>query len=239
MPGPGEIEEAMPNNRIPDHLQMWIDARKRFRLSHAHVQMARELGLNPKKMGKLDNHEQEPWKLPMPLFIALSKRRKIRSERRIAIRWSAAHRRREDFLGRGRAAAVGELAVGRVDLGDGDAGGDREAATGVPVYAWCVWDHLLRGDERLEHVVAYLLNNPLRVGARHAVGRRPVYRVDRVRARGRRREISPAGDKPRPTAEIGLTPMPSRKGARPLARSVSPVDTRDHRRSAVTIASTS
>ena len=59
----------MPNNRIPDHLQMWIDARKRFRLSHAHVQMARELGLNPKKMGKLDNHEQEPWKLPLPLFI--------------------------------------------------------------------------------------------------------------------------------------------------------------------------
>ena len=59
----------MPNHRIPDHLQIWIDARKRFRLSHAQVQMARELGLNPKKMGKLDNHEQEPWKLPLPLFI--------------------------------------------------------------------------------------------------------------------------------------------------------------------------
>ena len=59
----------MPNTRIPDHLQTWIDARKRFRLSHAHVQMARELGLNPKKMGKLDNHDQEPWKLPLRLFI--------------------------------------------------------------------------------------------------------------------------------------------------------------------------
>ena len=59
----------MPNHRIPDHLQIWIDARKRFRLSHAHVQMARELGLNPKKMGKFDNHEQEPWKLPLPTFI--------------------------------------------------------------------------------------------------------------------------------------------------------------------------
>ena len=67
--GSGEIEEAMPNHRIPDHLQIWIDARKRFRLSHAQVQMARELGLNPKKMGKLDNHDQEPWKLPLPLFI--------------------------------------------------------------------------------------------------------------------------------------------------------------------------
>ena len=31
--------------------------------------MARELGLNPKKLGKLDNHRQEPWKAPLPLFI--------------------------------------------------------------------------------------------------------------------------------------------------------------------------
>ena len=31
--------------------------------------MARELGLNPKKFGKLDNHRQEPWKAPLPQFI--------------------------------------------------------------------------------------------------------------------------------------------------------------------------
>jgi hypothetical protein len=31
--------------------------------------MARELGMNPKKFGKLDNHEQEPWKAPLPQFI--------------------------------------------------------------------------------------------------------------------------------------------------------------------------
>jgi hypothetical protein len=55
--------------RIPDHLQGWITARKRHRLSHAHVQMARELGMNPKKLGKLDNAGQEPWKLPLPAFI--------------------------------------------------------------------------------------------------------------------------------------------------------------------------
>jgi hypothetical protein len=48
--------------RIPPHLQDWIDARKRHHLSHAHVQMARELGMNPKELGKLDNHKQEPWK---------------------------------------------------------------------------------------------------------------------------------------------------------------------------------
>lgn len=47
----------------------WIEARKRFHLSHAHVQMARELGMNPKKLGKLDNHRQEPWKAALPQFI--------------------------------------------------------------------------------------------------------------------------------------------------------------------------
>ena len=49
--------------------QVWIDARKRHKLSHAHIQMARELGMNPKKLGKLDNHKQEPWKAPLPIFI--------------------------------------------------------------------------------------------------------------------------------------------------------------------------
>ena len=55
--------------RIPGDLQDWITARKRHSLSHAHVQMARGLGMNPKKLGKLDNHDQEPWKLPLPAFI--------------------------------------------------------------------------------------------------------------------------------------------------------------------------
>lgn len=50
-------------------LQAWIDARKRHHLSDAQVQMARELGMNPAKLGKLDNHKQEPWKLPLPQFI--------------------------------------------------------------------------------------------------------------------------------------------------------------------------
>ena len=59
----------MSRGRIPDRFQIWIDARKRHHLSHAHVQMARELGMNPKKLGKLDNHQQEPWKLPLPAYI--------------------------------------------------------------------------------------------------------------------------------------------------------------------------
>jgi hypothetical protein len=32
--------------------------------------MAHELGMNPKKLGGLDNHRQEPWKQPLPDFIA-------------------------------------------------------------------------------------------------------------------------------------------------------------------------
>jgi hypothetical protein len=59
----------MSRERTPGGLQLWIDARKHHRLSHVQVQMARELGLNPQKLGKLDNHRQEPWKLPLPAFI--------------------------------------------------------------------------------------------------------------------------------------------------------------------------
>ncbi len=49
--------------------QRWVDARKRFHLSHAQVQMARELGMNPEKLGGKANDKQEPWKLPVPEFI--------------------------------------------------------------------------------------------------------------------------------------------------------------------------
>lgn len=55
--------------KIPAKLRVWIDARKRHELSHAHIQMARELGMNPKSLGKLDNHGQEVWKAPLPEFI--------------------------------------------------------------------------------------------------------------------------------------------------------------------------
>jgi len=49
--------------------EAWNEARKRHHLSPAQVNMARELGMNPGKLGKIDNHEQEPWKLPLPQFI--------------------------------------------------------------------------------------------------------------------------------------------------------------------------
>lgn len=78
----------MAKTRLPADLQAWIDARKRYHLSHAHIQMSRELGMNPKKFGGLANHRQEPWKVPLPQFIEeLYERRfgKLRPGRVISI----------------------------------------------------------------------------------------------------------------------------------------------------------
>ena len=60
---------AKKTKKPTQKMQAWIEARKRHHLSHAQVQMARELGMNPAKLGKIDNHKQEPWKLPLPQFI--------------------------------------------------------------------------------------------------------------------------------------------------------------------------
>jgi len=58
-------KKKKPNQKM----RVWIEARKRFHLSHAQVQMARELGMNPRKLGKLDNHDQKPWKIPLRQYI--------------------------------------------------------------------------------------------------------------------------------------------------------------------------
>jgi len=56
-------------NFIPEKYKVWIEARSRYHLSDAQVQMARELGLNSRKFGKIANEKQEPWKIPLPEFI--------------------------------------------------------------------------------------------------------------------------------------------------------------------------
>ena len=61
--------KPVAKTKLAHNLQDWTEARKRFHLSHAHVQMARELGMNPCNLGKLDNHDQEPWKLPLKQYI--------------------------------------------------------------------------------------------------------------------------------------------------------------------------
>jgi len=60
----------MPKKRfIPNKLKPWIEARKKYQLTDAQIQMARQLGMNPKKFGSLANHKQEKWKLPLPEYI--------------------------------------------------------------------------------------------------------------------------------------------------------------------------
>ena len=59
----------MSKQKVPQKMIPWLEAKKRHHLSDMHIQMARELGMNPKKLGKLANHKQEPWKLPLPQFI--------------------------------------------------------------------------------------------------------------------------------------------------------------------------
>jgi hypothetical protein len=74
--------------------------------------MARELGMNPRRLGKLDNHRQEPWKLPLPVFIEELYRKRFHKEcpdvvhsiedrARLEERKKAA-RREAKRLGRGR-----------------------------------------------------------------------------------------------------------------------------------------
>ena len=72
--------------KIPVKDQIWIDARKQFRLSDAHIQMARELGMNPKKFGKLANHKQEPWKLPLPDFVEELYFKRFKKDRPVVVK---------------------------------------------------------------------------------------------------------------------------------------------------------
>ena len=72
----------MPKKKkIPAKDQIWINARKQYHLTDMHIQMARELGLNPKNFGKLSNHKQEPWKLPLPDFIEYIYFKRFKKER--------------------------------------------------------------------------------------------------------------------------------------------------------------
>lgn len=58
--------------RIPHKFQPWIDVRKKYRLTDAQVQMARELGLSPKRFHSYADRKNQPWKLPLTEFIEAS-----------------------------------------------------------------------------------------------------------------------------------------------------------------------
>jgi len=66
--------------------EKWVVAQKRHKLSDKHVQMARELGLNPDKLGKIDNHKQETWKAPLPQFIEQIYFKRFKRESPLAVR---------------------------------------------------------------------------------------------------------------------------------------------------------
>ncbi len=58
------------HKRIPHKFLPWIAARKKYRLSDMHIQMARELGMNPRKFEGMAHTKGRPDKKPFPEFIA-------------------------------------------------------------------------------------------------------------------------------------------------------------------------
>jgi hypothetical protein len=57
-------------------LQPWFEARRRFKLSNAHIQMARELGMNPKRLD-FEEDPQAPRIASLPEFIAETYRKRF------------------------------------------------------------------------------------------------------------------------------------------------------------------
>jgi hypothetical protein len=67
-------------------IEKWVVAQKKHKLSDRHVQMVRELGLNPDKLDKIDNHKQEPWKAPLPQFIEEIYFKRFKREEPVTVR---------------------------------------------------------------------------------------------------------------------------------------------------------
>jgi len=122
----------MAKKKTDPKLEAWIAARKRHHLSHAHVQMARELGLNPAKLGKLDNHHQEPWKAPLPEFIeSLYEKRfgRLRPEKVLSIEDTARERARKEQARREARAKRRPTGSAEQNPAAGDGISDEETAT--------------------------------------------------------------------------------------------------------------
>jgi hypothetical protein len=113
--------------RIPAKLQPWFEARRRFKLSHAHIQMARELGMNPKKFGSLANENQEPWKVPLQEFIAQCYRKSfghsepahVRSLEQLIEADDLRRRRKQDRKAQNAALQTGNHGVTDANTGSG------------------------------------------------------------------------------------------------------------------------
>lgn len=122
----------MAKKKTDPKLEAWIAARKRHHLSHAHVQMARELGLNPAKLGKIDNHHQEPWKAPLPEFIeSLYEKRfgHLRPEKVLSIEDIARERARKEQARREAKARRRLARASEQNAGASGGSSDEETAT--------------------------------------------------------------------------------------------------------------
>jgi hypothetical protein len=93
--------EMTKKKRIPEKYQIWIDVRRRYHLSDVHIQMARELGMNPEKFEKIANEKQEPWKVPLPAFIERIYFKRFGRERPVDVKsieevWRAKEKKKEE-----------------------------------------------------------------------------------------------------------------------------------------------
>jgi len=66
---------------FPETVKEWIDARSTYKLTHAQVEMARELGIDPKKFEGIAAHLLEQAKPPLPAFIEASYRERFGKNR--------------------------------------------------------------------------------------------------------------------------------------------------------------
>jgi len=110
---------------VPQRLKEWIEARKRYHLSHAHIQMARELGMHPKSLRKLHNTGQQRWKAPLPIFIEnlyFKRFGKIRPDEIKTVRQVAAaqqaKKRAKNLAREQRREPAGAVAANVIDLED-------------------------------------------------------------------------------------------------------------------------
>lgn len=83
---------------IPSKLQIWLEARRRYHLTDRQIQMAQELGFNPKKFGGYANSGQESWKRPLGEFIEhlyLKRFKRSEPERLLSLEEQAAEMHRK------------------------------------------------------------------------------------------------------------------------------------------------
>lgn len=59
----------MAKDKKIKHKDPWSIAKTKYRLNARQIEMAKELGMNPKKFGKLAPNKSEPWKEPLGTFI--------------------------------------------------------------------------------------------------------------------------------------------------------------------------